>query len=300
MGPLLREQFNAIKRGSLLPVLSIAVVASILWYIAAVFMNAQVLQSGYEREERSVSFSELVSDAWSMDRPVLPAPHQIVEELNTSVLSRPVSSPRSLVYHAWVTLSSALLGFVLGSALGLVLAAAIVHIPTLERSMLPWIIASQTVPILAIAPMVIVVLGSVGLVGLVPKAIISAYLCFFPVTIGVVKGLRSPETIHLDLMRTYSASGQQTFWKLRWPASFPFLFASLKVAIALSITGAIVAELPTGAQAGIGARLLSGSYYGQTVQMWAALIVASLLAAGAVWAVGVAGALTARRMGGQP
>jgi NitT/TauT family transport system permease protein len=295
-----RNWLDSLGSGSLLPILTVATTLFVIWYAAAIFLNAPVLQSSYEREERTVSFRELVSDAWSMERPVLPAPHQVVDELNKSVLQRPPGSPRSLLYHAWVTLSSALLGFALGSALGIVLASAIVHVPALERSLMPWIIASQTVPILAIAPMIIVVLGSVGFAGLVPKAIISAYLCFFPVTIGMVKGLTSPEAIHLDLMRTYSASGSQRFWKLLWPSSLPFLFTSLKVAVALSITGAIVGELPTGAQAGIGARLLSGSYYGQTVQIWAALIAASVLAAAAVSAVGIAGAITARRMGGQP
>ena len=91
----------------------------------------------------------------------------------------------------------------------------------------------------------------------------------------MVKGLTSPEPMQLDLMRTYSASRVQTFWKLRWPASVPFLFACLKVAIAISLVGAIVGELPTGAQAGLGARLLTGSYYGQTVQIWAALFAAA-------------------------
>jgi NitT/TauT family transport system permease protein len=289
-----------LRSGPVLPVASIAGVIVLLWYAAAILLNAPVLQSAYEREERTVFFLEMVGDAWSMERAVLPAPHQIVEELDKSILQRPVTSPRSLLYHSWVTLSSALVGFVLGSFLGVLLAAGIVHVPTLERSLLPWIVASQTVPILAIAPMIIVVFASIGLVGLMPKAIISAYLCFFPVTIGMVKGLTSPDTIHLDLMRTYNASGPQTFWKLRWPSSVSFLIASLKVAIALSITGAIVGELPTGAQAGIGARLLSGSYYGQTVQIWAALICASALAAIAVGAIGVAGRLTAKRMGAQP
>ena len=147
---------------------------------------------------------------------------------------------------------------------------------------MPWIIASQTIPILAIAPMVIVVLGSIGITGLMPKSIISTYLCFFPVTIGMVKGLTSPDAMQLDLMRTYNASRAQVFWKLRWPASMPFLFASLKVAIAIALVGAIVGELPTGAQAGIGARLLNGSYYGQTTQIWAALVAASVMAAALV------------------
>jgi NitT/TauT family transport system permease protein len=297
--PASRSQLGKKGPGSLLPILTIGAALLALWYVAAVVLNAPVLRSSYERESRSVALPELIVDAWSMKRPILPAPHQIAEELAKSVLQRPVTSPRSLVYHSWVTLSSAMVGFVLGSLLGIVLAIGIIHVPTLERSLLPWIIASQTVPILAIAPMIIVVLGSIGFVGLLPKAIISAYLCFFPVTIGMVKGLTSPETLQLDLMRTYSASPAQIFWKLRWPSALPFLFTSLKVAVALSVTGAIVGELPTGAQAGIGARLLSGSYYGQTVQIWAALVAASVLAAAAVSAVGLASALTARRMGGQ-
>ena len=111
------------------------------------------------------------------------------------------------------------------------------------------------------------------------KALISTYLSFFPIVVGMVKGLRSPEQIQLDLMHTYNASAAQTFWKLRWPASMPYLFTSLKVAVAISLVGAIVGELPTGAVAGLGARLLAGSYYGQTVQIWAALFTAAALAA---------------------
>ena len=107
----------------------------------------------------------------------------------------------------------------------------------------------------------IVVLNAIGISGLLPKALISTYLSFFPVVVGMVKGLRSPEQIQLDLMHTYNASGLQTLLKLRWPASVPYLFASLKVAIASALVGAIVGELPTGAVEGLGARLLSGSYY---------------------------------------
>ncbi len=190
-----------------------------------------------------------------------------------------------------------MLGFVFGAILGMLLAAGIVHVRTLDRSLMPWIIASQTVPILAIAPMVIVILGALGMVGLVPKAIISMYLCFFPGTIGMVKGLRSPDMLQLDLMRTYSASDWQVFWKLRLPASIPFLFASMKVAIAISLVGTIVGELPTGASGGIGARLLSGSYYGQTVQIWSALLMAAILGSVLVYAMSGIERLTLKRMG---
>lgn len=287
--------------GSALPMLAVLLALLVLWYAGTVWLNAPLVIDRYERAGQTEwSAGQLVADTMAMDRPLLPAPHQILAELDKTVLEVAPNSRRSLVYHGWVTLSSALLGFAFGTLLGIVLAVGIVHLPTLERSLMPWIIASQTVPILAIAPMIIVVLGSLGFVGLVPKAIISAYLCFFPVTIGMVKGLTSPDPIHLDLVRTYSASTGQVFWKLRWPSSVVYLFASLKVAVALAIVGAIVGELPTGAQAGLGARLLSGSYYGQTVQIWAALVVAAIVAGLSVAAVGLAERLTLERMGGRP
>ncbi len=269
----------------------------LLWYLGTVWLNAPLLIDGYERRDVDWTFSQLVEESMAMERPILPAPHQVAVELNKSILERKVTSKRSLVYHAWVTLSSTLLGFVMGTVLGVVLAVGIVHVKTLDRSLLPWVIASQTIPILAIAPMIIVVLGNIGFTGLVPKALISMYLCFFPVTIGMVKGLRSPDPLQQDLMRTYSASTNQVFWKLRWPSSLPFLFASLKVAIAISLVGAIVGELPTGAQAGIGARLLVGSYYGQTVQIWAALLTAAAMAGLLVAAMGGLERLANRRMG---
>jgi NitT/TauT family transport system permease protein len=172
-----------------------------------------------------------------------------------------------------------------------------VHSRVLDRGLLPWIIASQTIPILAIAPMVVVVLGSLGYPPLVSKAVISMYLCFFPVAIGMVKGLRSPEVLQLDLMRTWSATQAQRLVKLRLPAAVPFLFASAKVAIATSLIGAIVGELPTGAQAGLGARLLSGSYFGQTIQIWSALLMASLLGVALVAAVGGVQRVVGRWMG---
>jgi NitT/TauT family transport system permease protein len=288
-----------LRRGRALPLLFVVGVIIVVWYGAAIRLNAPQLIDGYERREESWTFGRLADDAWSMERPVLPAPHQIIADLDQTIVEQKITSRRSLIYHSWITLSSTLLGFVMGTALGVLLAVGIVHVPTLDRSLLPWIIASQTVPILAIAPMIIVVLGSIGLKGLLPKAIISMYLCFFPVTIGMVKGLRSPDPLQLDLMRTYSASKAQTLRLLRWPAALPFLFASLKVAIAISLVGAIVGELPTGATAGLGARLLTGSYYGQTIQIWSALVMASFLAAVLVALIGMIERVVGRRTGVQ-
>jgi NitT/TauT family transport system permease protein len=296
--PAIAAKPHVKEEGNALPVAVICLVILVVWYLAAIPMNAVVTEN--KIAAAGGGFSNLLYFSWNEARPVIPAPHQIAVELWNSVFGVKPWSPRSLIYHGWITLSSTLLGFVLGTLLGITLAIGIVHLTFLSKSLMPWIIASQTIPILAIAPMVIVVLGSMGFTGLLPKSFISMYLCFFPVTIGMVKGLTSPETMQLDLMRTYNASVSQVLWKLRFPASVPFLFTSLKVAVAIALTGAIVGELPTGAVSGIGARLLQGSYFGQTVQIWAALFVGSFIAAGLVWLVGVAERFTLNRMGARP
>ncbi|MFX4222147.1 MAG: ABC transporter permease [Thalassobaculum sp.] len=286
--------------GRTVPILVVVATIMAVWYAATVWLNTPWQLGVYEREGRGWTASELVADTMAQDRPVLPAPHQVAVEIWETTVEKKVTSKRSLVFHAWITLSATLLGFLIGTALGIALAVAIVHNRATDRSVMPWVIASQTIPILAIAPMIIVVLNAVGLSGLLPKALISTYLSFFPVVVGMVKGLRAPESIQLDLMRTYSASTAQVFWKLRWPSSMPYLFASMKVAVAISLVGAIVGELPTGAVAGLGARLLAGSYYGQTIQIWSALITAAALAAVLVSLVGIANVYVLRRMGVRP
>lgn len=299
----------------ILPVLSVLIAILAIWYFAAVPMNIHGVLDQAERDgvsvepmggavRRDVGNWRLVVDnlaqapkGWSMERPRLPAPHQVAAELYDTVIDKKVTSKRSLLFHAWVTLSATLLGFAIGTGLGILLAVGIVHNRAMDMSVMPWAIASQTIPILAIAPMVIVVLNSIGIQGLVPKAIISAYLSFFPVVVGMVAGLRSPDAMQMDLLKTYSASKSATFWKLRLPASMPYLFTSLKVGVAASLVGAIVGELPTGAVRGLGARLLTGSYYGQTVQIWAALFMAAFCAAALVGIIGVVQRVTLARMG---
>lgn len=255
-------------------------------------------------DRRDMSEFELVIDnpyaideTWEQDRPRLPAPHQVAEELWETTVEKKITSKRSLIYHSWVTLSATMLGFAIGTGLGILLAVGIVHSRVMDLSVMPWAIVSQTIPIIALAPMIIVVLYSIGIQGIIPKAVISAYLSFFPVVVGMVKGLRSPDAMQLDLLRTYSASSSQGFWKLRLPASMPYLFTSLKIGIAASLVGAIVGELPTGAVAGLGARLLAGSYYGQTVQIWSALFAAAILAACLVGLLGMVERSVLKRMG---
>jgi NitT/TauT family transport system permease protein len=264
------------------PVVTMVLALMVIWYIAAVAMNWRLVQDGFEREETPYTITDVLAGTMNAERPLLPAPHQIIATFVDSVFGYPPLAPRSLVFHSLVTLSATLIGFLMGAAFGTLLALMIVHSRVLERSLLPWIICSQMVPIVALAPIFIVVLGAIGLTGLLPKSLISAYLCFFPVTIGMVKGFTSPDPLQLELMQTWSATPRQVLWKLRWPSAVPYLFASLKVAITISLIGAIVAELPTGAEAGIGARLLAGSYYGQTIQLWAALVAAAVLSSGLI------------------
>jgi NitT/TauT family transport system permease protein len=269
----------------------------VIWYVGAVLLNANAQTLFDERAGVTRSPLEFVEATWSQPKPRLPAPHQIAVEIYNTTVKAKIGSSSSLLFHSWVTLSSTLLGFAMGTVLGIGLAVLVVHVRSLDRSLMPWIVSSQTIPILAIAPMIIVVLAAIGLRGLLPKALISTYLSFFPVTVGMVKGLRSPDPINLDLLRTYSATGGQVFWKLRWPTALPFLFVSMKIAIAASLVGAIVGELPTGAVAGLGARLLGGSYYGLTQQMWAALVAASVMAGILIAIVGLVERIVLGRMG---
>ncbi|WP_158966658.1 ABC transporter permease [Chachezhania sediminis] len=300
---------------TLLAILTVVGAIMVIWYAAAVPMNMGTAISEAQRAGVEVTPPEaqvrrdmsgtsltlknlgLISATWELKRPRLPAPHQVAIELWDTTAMKKVNSKRSLIYHGWVTLSATLLGFAFGTGLGILLAVGIVHSKVMDMSVMPWAIVSQTIPIIALAPMIIVVLYSIGIQGIIPKAIISAYLSFFPVVVGMVKGLRSPDAMQTDLMHTYSASQAETFWKLRLPSSLPYLFASLKVGIAASLVGAIVGELPTGAVSGLGARLLAGSYYGQTVQIWSALFAAAILASVLVGIVGLLERGLLRRMG---
>jgi NitT/TauT family transport system permease protein len=286
---------------SVLPILTVVLAIFVLWYGMAVKLNAPWAYDKAKRADVTLSFSELVADTWSQEKPRLPAPHQVTREIwkttGAMVARGKAFSKRSLIYHGWVTLSATSLGFVMGTLLGILLAIGIVHNRAMDMSVMPWVIASQTIPILAIAPMVIVVLNAIGITGLIPKAVISMYLSFFPVVVGMVKGLRAPDHMQLDQMATWHASRIQVFWKLRLPSSMPYLFTSLKIAMAASLIGAIVGELPTGAQGGLGARMLTGSYYGQTIQIWSALISAAVLAAVLVGIIGIIQSFTLKRMG---
>ncbi len=300
---------------SVLPILTIVGAILLIWVVAVIPMNMHLTADQAQRDGLDVtpatpverqaysglglSFANtgLIPLTYTLDRPRLPSPHQVAGEMWDTIALRNVTSRQSLVYHGWVTLSSTLVGFVIGTTLGILLAIGIVHNRAMDMSVMPWAIASQTIPILALAPMIIVMMGQFGIQGLLPKAVISAYLSFFPVVVGMVKGLRSPDAMQMDLLRTYHASASQGFWKLRLPASVPYLFASFKIGISAALVGAIVAELPTGARAGFGARMLVGDQYGNPLVTWAALFAAAITAAALVAIFTAMERLTLRRMG---
>lgn len=300
---------------SVFPVLTVVCVVLLIWIIAVIPMNIHLTADQAQRDGLMVTPDtpiarkelsgiglalrnpHLIKQTFFSVRPQLPSPHQVTAELYDTVFDKKITSKRSLVFHGWVTLAPTLLGFLIGTILGVLLAVGIVYSRVMDKSVMPWAIVSQTIPILAIAPMVIVVLGAMGLQGLFPKSLIAAYLSFFPVVVGMVKGLRSPDAMQLDLLRTYHAGKSQDFWKLRLPSSVPYLFASLKIGISASLIGTIVAELPTGAKAGFGARMLVGDQYGQPLVSWAALFAAAITAAALVGLIALIERVTLRQMG---
>ena len=286
---------------NILPILTVVFGLFVIWYAGAVYLNSNWAYDKAKRADVELSFGAMMSDTMVQEKPRLPPPHQVGAEIwkttGAMVQRGKAFSKRSLIYHGWITLSSTVLGFVFGTGLGILLAVAIVHSRAMDMSVMPWVIASQTIPILAIAPMIVVVLASAQVDDLIAKGVISMYLSFFPVVVGMVKGLRSPDHMQMDQMRTWNASKSQMFWRLRLPASTPFLFASLKVGIAASLIGAVVAELSLSQDGGLGARMLVGSYYGQTIQIWSALIAAATLAALMVAAIGFVQSATLKRMG---
>ena len=302
------------------PILAVLAGIIAIWFLAVAPMNMRVALDQADRAgamiepdtplaRRSVSVWRLmaanpdhIAAGYSLDRPRLPTPVQVGRELwkttGAMALKGRAWSKRSLIHHSWITLQSTLWGFLLGTVIGIAGAIAIVYSRVAEMSLMPWAIISQAVPIVALAPMIIVLSSQVGIDGRgFPKALISAYLCFFPVLVGMVKGLRSPTSEQLDLLRTYRASGMQSFLKLRLPAAIPYLFTSLKVGIAAALVGAIVGELPTGAIAGLGARILIGDQFGTPLAIWAALFMAAIMAGLLVTVLDRVQALVLRQMG---
>jgi NitT/TauT family transport system permease protein len=189
----------------------------------------------------------------------------------------------SLLHEEWhwalFTGKEALVGFLLGGAIGFTLAVVLAHSTILRRGLLPYIVVSQTVPILAVAPMVVVGLGTKGVQPWVAVAVIAAYLTFFPVAVNTLRGLLSPDPRALELMRSYAADRRRVLWKLRLPASLPFVFSALKISATASVIGAIIGETPASIQNGLGGAIVNFNQYYSTApeRLWATNIICALL-----------------------
>lgn len=264
--------------------LLVALVIVLLYYPLMLLANVPAAQQALNTGA-DLGCKTALECATQLRSPVLPSPSQLL--LGFRNLMFPLNSPNAIPLNALVTALETVVGLALAAIVGFFFAIGIVASRAFERSLLPWIVASQTVPIIAIAPMLVVVLGQYGVQGWIPKAIIAAYIAFFPITIGVAKGLRSPDPLSLDLMKTYNASSWQTYLKLRFPASLPYLFTAFKVAMTAALIGAIVAEISTISFQGIGKMLAENSRASDVVAMWVIMIASAflgiLLVAGVGW-----------------
>ncbi len=232
-----------------------------------------------------------------VDDTTMPHVHDIV-----GTLFEPSRVNGPLLIHvlfdsALFTAKEAGIGFLLGASVGFAIGVVLAHSRLLQRGFLPYIVASQTIPILAIAPMVVVGLGSQGVTGWVSVSVIAAYLTFFPVTINTVRGLQSADPRALELMRSYAAGRWRVLWKLRVPSALPYLFSAFRVAATASVVGAIVGELPSSIQDGLGGAILNFNQYYITgpEKLWATNVIAALLGISFFLVVVIAEKLVVRR-----
>lgn len=233
---------------------------------------------------------------FTMPQHPMPFPHWIAARLGPFIGAYPISDSRSVVRATMYTAGGTLVALLLGGALGVLLAIVFVAIRPVERALLPWVIASQTVPIIALVPVLLLLLGNTGVTvqtSLVPAALIGAYIAFFPVTVGTVTGLRSVDPLALDLMRSYAASPFEVFWKVRFPAAVPFLFTSLKLGTAAALVGALVAETESNNRLGLGYSIVGQVQAGNVSDVWILLMVSAFLGIGLVALVGLAQRLLA-------
>jgi NitT/TauT family transport system permease protein len=252
---------NALKRGGML--VAVLAVLCALWEAFKWFGETTGLKLG----------------AFVVNDRTLPHIHDIVGQLFEPSRRNGPLLIEVLWDAALFTAKEAAVGFALGASIGFALGVLLAHSRLLQRGFLPYIVASQTVPILAIAPMVVVWLGGRGFPDWFSVSVISAYLTFFPVTINTLRGLTSADPRALELMRSYAAGPLEILWKLRLPSSLPYLFAAFKISATASVVGAIIGELPASIQDGLGGAILNfNQYYASSPpSLWATNLIAALL-----------------------
>ena len=241
--------------------------------------------------------TELRLGTFTVNDTTLPHLHDIVLQLFEPSRRNGPLLIEVLLDAALFTAKEAAAGFALGAAIGFAIGAVLHHSRILQRGFLPYVVASQTIPILAIAPMVVVWTGSRGLPDWFSVAVIAAYLTFFPVTINTLRGLDSADPRALELMRSYGAGRWSVLWKLKVPASLPYLFAAFKISATASVVGAIIGELPSSIQDGLGGAILNFNQYylSSPPSLWATNLIAALLGIAFFLVVAVAERAVVRR-----
>jgi len=269
------------------PVALVGMALIALWYAVGLYDDipaaSQLLGNG-------ASSGQVWNAALDLHNPWVPLPHQVLADFFGALAQAP-DAPASLWLHLGTTGMEALLGLIAGTVLGVLIATVFVLSRLAERTFLPYVVASQTVPVIALAPIIISVFG----ISLTSKVIISTYLTFFAVAVSTTKGFKSTAPLAHELMRSYAANPWQVYWKLRFPTALPYLFTGLKVAATASLVGAIIAELPFGSATGLGARLLQATTYDATVAIWSTILAAAMLGMTAYGAIALLERLIVRR-----
>jgi NitT/TauT family transport system permease protein len=251
-----------------------------LTVLGAVLAGLWALWEGYRALWETTGWTK----PFPVDSTTMPHLHEIVRRLFEPIREGEPLLARYMLDAALFTAQEAATGFAIGATIGFLLGAFIARFGVLQRGVMPYIVASQTIPILAVAPIVVVGLGNVSIGGWTPKdwmrvAVIAAYLTFFPVTVNTVRGLRSADPAAVELMESYAAGEWAIFWKLRVPSAMPFLFSAFKVAATASVVGAVIGELPSSIQSGLGGWIINfNQYYAlEPENLWAVNLVAALL-----------------------
>src|SRR5690554_4610067 len=258
----------------------------------------RVWAASYTYYDRPICGTTAYECFFTMPQHPMPFPHWIAQRLGPFLTAYPFADSRNVLRATIYTAGGTLLALLLGGMVGVLLAVVFVAVRPAERALLPWVIASQTVPIIALVPVLLLLLGNVGVTvqtSLVPATLIGAYIAFFPVAVGTVTGLRSVDPLALDLMKSYAATPLEVFWKVRFPAAVPFFFTSLKLGTAAALVGALVAETESNNRYGLGYAIVGQVQAGNVSDVWILLLISALLGIGLVALVGGAQRLLAPR-----
>ena len=248
-------------------------------------VGARVWTNQYTIYARPSCGASLLECFYALPQHPVPFPHWIAARIAPFFGKYALTDERNVVRATLYTTLGTLAALGLGGAVGIILAVLFVLFRPLERALLPWTIASQTVPIIALVPVLLLVLGNMGITiqtSLLPTAIIGAYICFFPVVVSTVKGLRAVDPLTLDLMRSYAATPRQVFLKVRFLAAVPFFFTGLKLGTAAALVGALVAETESNNRRGLGFQILGQVQSGNVADVWILLLISGLLGIGLV------------------